>query len=73
MRLSDHVKQTIDALQDLLDHIDPGGLASCGKATPLVSAITNRTARLVSLLIPLEISQDDIPPQPPTTHHENTP
>ena len=73
MLLSDHATQTIDALQALLDHIDPHGLASYGRATPLVLAITNRSARLVSLLLPLEHSHDETPPEPPTTDPENTP
>ena len=72
MLLSEHATQTIDAITALIDHIDPHGLATCGKATPLVTAITNRTARLVSLLIPLENSHDDITPQPPTAEDHNT-
>ena len=72
MQLSDHATQTIDAIQALLDHIDPHGLASSGKAKPLVVAITNRSARLISLLIPLEHSHDDTPPQPPTENQGNT-
>jgi len=72
MLLSDHATQAIDAIQALLDHIDPHGLASLGKATPLVLAITNRSARLVSLLIPLEDTEHLIPPEPTTETPDKT-